>query len=215
MLYQILRLVMRLLALVFVRCTFVDRENFPRRPPYIMVSNHLSFFDAPILVALCPHTIHAIIAEEQRQNVVTRILLEIAGTIWLRRDTVDRSALNEAFGVLKRRRVLGIAPEGTRSRTASLQRGMPGAAYIASRSGALIVPVGLSGTEKIQESLPRFRGRRVRAAVGVPFRLPHNGRLRGSDLQANTDAIMEKIAELLPEEYRGVYRVSDAESADA
>jgi hypothetical protein len=67
------------------------------------------------------------------------------------------------------------------------------------------VPVGLAGTERIKDNLLRLRRTRVRAVVGEPFRLPENGRVRGQKLHEYTDLIMHRIAELLPEEYRGVY----------
>ena len=113
-LYRILRACISLLSIVLIRRHFVGRENFPK-PPYILVSNHMSTFDAPVLLALCPHVVHAIIAIEQRKSLINRLLLEIAGTIWLRRGETDRGAMRRAFGVLKQGRVLGIAPEGTRS----------------------------------------------------------------------------------------------------
>ena len=68
-----------------------------------------------------------------------------------------------------------------------------------------IVPVALSGTEHMKRNLPRLRRTDVRAVIGKPFRLPENGRVRGEKLHEYTDLIMHRIAELLPEEYRGEY----------
>ena len=118
------------------------------------------------------------------------------------RDVVRRHRLLETFFV----EVLGMAPEGTRARGPyALQKGKTGPAYIAARADVQIVPVGLTGTEKVKRNLPRLRRTDVRIVIGKPFRLPESGRVRGEKLREYTDLIMYSIAELLPEEYRGVY----------
>ena len=78
-------------------------------------------------------------------------------------------------------------------------------AYLAARANVPIVPIGLTGTEKIKDNLPRLHRTHLRVVVGKPFRLPENGRVRGHKLDEYTDLIMRRIAELLPEEYRGLY----------
>ena len=80
-----------------------------------------------------------------------------------------------------------------------------GAAYLAARADVPIVPVGITGTEQIKRNLLRLRRTDVRIVIGKPFRLPNSGRVRGQKLHEYTDLIMQRIAELLPEEYRGVY----------
>jgi 1-acyl-sn-glycerol-3-phosphate acyltransferase len=102
--------------------------------------------------------------------------------------------------------VLGVAPEGTRARgTCALQKAKTGIAYLATRADVPIVPVGMAGTEKVKKNLPRLKRTDMRVVVGKPFRLPESGRVRGEKLEEYTDLIMHRIAELLPEEYRGVY----------
>ena len=204
--YQIIRVVINDLINLLVRREYVGQENFPKEPPYILVTNHLSIFDTPILLTVCPHTIRALVAAKHKRNPVYAPLLVIMGSIWVRRGEVDRQALRESLDVLKQGGVLGVAPEGTRARgTYALQPGKTGAAYLATRADVPIVPVGLSGTEHMKDNLPRLRRTPVRAVVGKPFRLPESGRVRGQKLQEYTDLIMASIAELLPEEYRGAY----------
>ena len=126
-------------------------------------------------------------------------------SVWVRRGEVDRQALCEALDVLNSGCVLGIAPEGTRSlSTHALQRGKTGAAYLATRTGVPIVPVGIIGTENLHHNMPRLRRTAVRVVVGKPFHLPED-QARGQELREYTDLIMQRIADLLPEEYRGVY----------
>lgn len=203
--YHIIRAIVNVLVNLFIHREYVGLENFPE-PPYIVAINHLSIFDTPVLLTVCPHTIRALTAAKHKRNPIYAPLLVIMGSIWVRRGEVDRHALREALDVLKQGGVLGLAPEGTRARgTHALQEGKTGTAYLATRADVPIVPVGLAGTERIKHNLLRLRRTYVRAVVGEPFRLPENGRVRGQKLHEYTDLIMHRIAELLPEEYRGVY----------
>lgn len=204
--YTVLRRLVRCLFPLLVRIQVTGQENFPPSGPYILATNHLSAFDSPLLMMVCPHTVRAFAASKHRRNPFYFLVLSAAGSIWVRRGEIDREALRGAFEVLKRGEVLGIAPEGTRARKVyALQPGKTGAAYIATRADVPIVPVGLTGTEKIKKNLPRLRRTDVTVTIGEPFRLPESGRVRGPKLDEYTDLIMRRIAALLPPEYRGVY----------
>lgn len=201
-----MRAIANILLSLISRRECVGLENIPANPPYILVSNHLALFDSPLVLTLCPHTARAFAAAKHRRNPLFLPLMTIMGSIWVRRGEVDRKALQAALDVLKRGEVLGIAPEGTRARGPyALQKGKVGAAYLATRADVPIVPLGITGTEKIKHDLPRLRRAQVRVVVGKPFHLPNNGRVPNRELREYTDLIMHRIAELLPEEYRGVY----------
>ena len=203
---RILRTIVNVLLGLISHREYVGLENIPAEPPYIIVINHLAAFDAPLLLAVCPHTIRAFAAAKHKRNPLYALVLIMAGSIWVRRGEVDRKALREALNVLKRGEALGMAPEGTRARGPyALQKGKTGPAYLATRAGVPLVPVGLTGTEQIKSNLPRLRRTHIRIVVGKPFRLPESGRVRGQKLREYTGLIMHRIAELLPEEYRGVY----------
>jgi len=205
-LFRVLRSVITTLFSLVTHREYVGLENIPAEPPYILVINHLAAFDSPMLLTVCPHRVRAFAAAKHKRNPLYAPLLVMAGSIWVRRGEVDRNALRGALDALKRGEVLGMAPEGTRARGIyALQKGKTGAAYLATRADVPIVPVGLTGTEQIKHNLPRLRRTHVRAVVGKPFRLPESGRVRGQKLHEYTDLIMRHIAELLPEEYRGVY----------
>lgn len=206
MIYRLVRFVMKVMLRLAARLEFVGLEHIPAEPPYLLVTNHLSSFDPPLLLNVCPHTIRAFAASKYKYNPFYAPLMWAMGSIWVRRGEVDRQALRQALDLLERGEVLGMAPEGTRSReTHSLQKGKTGAAYIASRTNLPIVPVGVSGTEQIMPNLRRLRRTPVRVVVGEPFHLPESGRVRGQKLDEYTDLIMRRIADLLPEAYRGVY----------
>jgi 1-acyl-sn-glycerol-3-phosphate acyltransferase len=204
--YPILHVVAIILTRLTTRTHVIGIENIPSDPPYILATNHLSAFDIPLLAATFPHAVRAMAAIEHRSNPLFAPILVGSGAIWVRREEIDRRALREALAVLERGEVLGIAPEGTRADTShALQEGKAGAAYIATRADALIVPVGIAGSEKIKTSLWRLHRPQVRVAIGRPFRLPESGHVRSQKLHQYTDIIMHRIAELLPEKYRGVY----------
>ena len=95
---------------------------------------------------------------------------------------------------------LGFFPEGTRSRDHTLHRAHPGIAFLARRSGVPILPVGVTGTPEA-----KLRRSAIRVRVGEPFQLDALGLDAGADEQAVADAIMRKVAELLPPDMRGVY----------
>jgi 1-acyl-sn-glycerol-3-phosphate acyltransferase len=204
--YRIARTIAKLLFVLISRCEYVGLENFPDEPPYILVTNHLAGFDPPLVLSVSRHPTRAFAAAKFRRHPIFAPILWAMGSIWVRRGKIDRQALRGALDVLKRGEVLGMAPEGTRARgTYALQKGKTGPAYVATRADVPIVPIALTGTEKIKHNLPQLRRTDLRVVVGEPFRLPESGRVRGPKLREYTDLIMHRIAELLPEEYRGVY----------
>jgi len=206
--YRLVRVGFNALFQLILRREYVGLENFPE-PPYILVTNHISALDTPVLLTVCPDIIRAFAAEKHKRNPVFAPILYIMGSIWVQRGEIDRQALRKALGVLKRGEVLGIAPEGTRSRvTHALLEGKTGAAYLATRANVPVVPVALTGTQHIKHNLLRLRRTQVRAVVGKPFSLPTDRRVRNQQLREYTEVIMHRIAELLPKEYQGVYRDS-------
>jgi 1-acyl-sn-glycerol-3-phosphate acyltransferase len=187
-------------ALMFVLCDYrvYGKENLPEAP-YIVVSNHLSFFDIPAVNLPTPFGTVGLAARKY-QDTWMRWLFELFPIIWVTQFSADRTALRDAITVLKHGVPLGVAPEGTRSQTGGLIEGRSGVAFIANRTNVPIVPCGVQGTEKILKH-PRPL---VVARFGKPFRLPE-GRAKGDQLDAYTERIMCAIAALLPETYHGVY----------
>lgn len=206
MTYRFLRIVATIITRLTTRLELIGAENVPEEGPFLLVTNHLSALDLPVLSFVFPHPIRAFAASKHKTNRLFAPILEAADAIWVRRGEVDRQALREALDVLERGQVLGVAPEGTRAgEHHALQEGKAGAAYIATRADVPIVPVGLAGTEKIKHNVLRLRRTPVRVAVGEPFRLPETGHIRSDKLHVYTDLIMHRIAGLLPVEYRGFY----------
>ena len=111
--------------------------------------------------------------------------------------------------------ILGIAPEGTRSTSGGLMEAKTGVAYLADKAGVPVVPVAITGTDRLFKAWGKLQRPQVTVRIGEPFRLPPLERKsratpqeresRGAQLQENTEEIMLRIAAMLPEEYRGVY----------
>ena len=156
-----------------------------------------------------PRRLYPLAADKWRRKPVIGQLVASVGAISIRRGEVDRRALRRAVEALEQGKVLGIAPEGTRSKTGALQEGRAGAAYLACLTGVPLLPVGVIGVEKVLGRLRRLRRPQVRVVIGRSFTLPpllSKAGSRSKCLREYTTQIMLRIAELLPEEYRGVYR---------
>lgn len=203
MVVEVLKWVFRTLARLDVEGT----ELVPQEGAFILATNHLSRLDTPLLGITCPRQIHPLVAAKYRSHLFFRWFVNTVGGIWVRRDTFDRGALQASLQILKAGEVLGVAPEGTRSDTATLQQGKPGIAFLAARIGVPIVPVGVSGTEQVRAAFRDLCRPRLRVVYGAPFRLPKEGRLSSEELEEATELIMHRIAALLPPVYRGVYAV--------
>ncbi len=188
-------------------------EKVPRKGPLILACNHLNEADPGILSALIPRRIAWMTKRELFDIPFWGLHYRLYGAIPVRRFEADLAALHKSEQALRRGLVLGMFPEGTRSRTGGLGKGYPGTALIALRTGAPILPVAIWGTEHIR--LPRAFLQRtpVWLAIGEPFSLSKPERIRTPIVQEATDLIMAKIARLLPPQYRGVYAQAAAAEA--
>jgi 1-acyl-sn-glycerol-3-phosphate acyltransferase len=203
--YFLLRRFFKLLGGLLLKQKVVGQENIPAEGGFIMVFNHLSIFDPPVLFINAPRQIVPFIADKWRHTPGISHLVNSVGVIWISRGEADMDAIKASLGVLKSGGALGLAPEGTRSHTGQLQKAKTGAAYFADRAGVPILPVALTGTENVWRNLKRLRRTPVSCIVGQPFRLPSDGRAKGDKLTELTDEIMCRIAALLPPQYRGAY----------
>ena len=208
MLYAILHLGIRIYLRLICRIKVSGREHVPERGPFIMVTNHLSSVDPPLVVSLIPARLRmtGMAASAHRHDAFTGWLLNLGGAIWVRRGEGDRDALRQSLEALSSGRPLGMSPEGTRSKTGALIEAKTGVAFLALRAGVPILPIALADTQKVYASWRRLRRPTVHARIGPAFALPPRGDgPRREHLQYCTDLIMARLASMLPEEYHGFY----------
>jgi 1-acyl-sn-glycerol-3-phosphate acyltransferase len=182
-------------------------ENLSRRGPALVVANHLGDADVLVGLAYVSSGFDAVAKVELYDFPVLGFLMESFGVIWIHRGQPDRQALRCVLEGLEEGRVIYIAPEGRESVTGSLEEGTQGAAYLALKAGVPLIPMTFTGTEnkRVFANLKRLRRTRITLTVGPPFELEQLPDWRES-VRVGTLTIMKKLAEQLPEEYRGVYR---------
>jgi 1-acyl-sn-glycerol-3-phosphate acyltransferase len=203
--YHLAQNVFHVMGAAVLKLTVYGRENLPAQGPYLVVFNHLSMVDAPVLLKTVPQQMSGFMTDKYAESPFIGRLANLMGVLWVTRGEADMDAIKAALGHLRSGGILAISPEGTRSLTGQLLPGKTGAAYLATRTGVPIVPVAMWGTEKVYANVRRLRRTPVGLAVGEPFHLPADSRAKGEKLEEYTDLMMRRLAALLPPEYRGVY----------
>lgn len=231
---KFVRAAVRQLSRMVLRLEFVGWENLPPSGSLIVIGNHFGIFEAPLMMAFLPYeNMTFMVATEIQESRIMRFLVELYEAIPIWRGQPDREALRAALAWLESGGVLGIMPEGSvdpdlqaqieatgrqtglrggpsARRTAELLPPRPGAAYLAVRSGAPVLPVAFLGGEQILVNLRSLRRTAVTMTVGQPFgpltvdeTLPKVARRHELDELGHT--MMRHLAELLPPQNRGQY----------
>jgi len=174
------------------------RDRVPLSGGVVVVANHSSMADGPILFGVVPRRVTFLIKQEMFSGLVGYLLLKI-GQIPVKRGEADRTALTSALSVLKAGGVIGVFPEGTRGEgdVASAQNG---AAWLARVGGAVVLPVACRGTHQAKGWRPV-----VDVLIGEPFHLPE-GKGRAA-LGVATEQVRDRLATLVAE--LDVLRVSE------
>jgi 1-acyl-sn-glycerol-3-phosphate acyltransferase len=161
----------------------------------------------PPLVAVClPRKTVFMAKEELFKSSIIGYFVRSFGAFPVNRTIIDRNALRQAKEVLDDGWCLVMFPEGMRSRTGTLQQAFPGSALIATQSKTTVLPVGITGTEKMGGWKWIFKRPRVIVTIGKPFSLsPGNGNVTKEELATLTDDLMRHIVALLPTKYQGYY----------
>jgi 1-acyl-sn-glycerol-3-phosphate acyltransferase len=212
----ILRSILKPLLRLLIGFRVEGLENVPKTGPVIVAGNHLHNADPVLLEIAIPRPLHFMAKKELFGLPVISWIIRRVGTFPVDRGKADRSAIRNADGRLRQGIAIGMFPEGTRSVTRSLKAALPGAAMLAQLTGAPVLPVAITGSERLpfngakgrrREGLPDpdpgHRG--VRLQFGVPFTIPREIDGRRLSHDEATDRLMAEIVRMLPADYWGVY----------
>lgn len=214
--WWLVKLILTPLLRVCYRVRVEGAEHIPRRGPAILASNHNAFCDSLFLPAVLRRRLTYVAKAEYFENWRTAWFFRGIGQIPLRRGPGSewRRALDAAAAVLDDNKLFGIYPEGTRSKDGRLNRGHSGVAMLALRTGAPVIPVGISGTREAQPIgtlIPRPFSR-ITIRIGAPLDFSaYAGRDRERlVLRQITDTVMAEIQHLSGQEYAAKFASSGA-----
>lgn len=165
-------------------------EHFPEQGGVLLCSNHIDNMDPPILGVTCPRPISFMAKAELFSIPILKGIIKKLYAFPVRRGGNDREALRTGLKVLKEGKVLGLFPEGTRSKTGKLGKGLAGAGFFALRTNAQVVPCAIIGNYKL------FR--KVKVIYGKPIDMSELREKKASPEEA-TKLIMSHIQQLLDE----------------
>ncbi len=207
--YRLLQIVFDKIFKIIAKIRVSGMEHFPQDGAFILAINHLALIDPVVLLAaLPPRKITVFVAKKWEHQFFVGWLVRTAGGIFVHRGEVDRMALLAALRALKADGILGLAPEGTRSRTGGLQYAKAGVAYLATKANVPILPIGISGQLGLVKNLLHFHRLRIHINIGELIYLPPvSGKERMAQLQEYADQVMIAIGKLVDPELRGVYAV--------
>jgi len=205
--YRLNRLVLGTLLRNIVDVRVEGREHEPP-PPYLLIANHASAIDDPLVALAVRARLYFIAKEELADNWFVRLWIRSLGNFFVRRHEVDRGAMRRSEEILRSGRALCVFPEGTRSLDGRLGQMWTGAAYLALRTGVPVLPVGLWGNYR---AMPRgapwvrrdAQGRRyaVRVRVGPAIPVARAvGRITHAMKEELTARFRQALIDLLPPE---------------
>ncbi|MCK6257533.1 1-acyl-sn-glycerol-3-phosphate acyltransferase [Fictibacillus sp. WQ 8-8] len=163
-------------------------ENVPADGGILLCSNHINNFDPPLVGVAAPRDVHFMAKAELFSMPVLKTILPKINAFPVKRGMSDKQALRNGLSILKEGKVLGLFPEGTRSKTGQLGQGLAGAGFFALKSEAAVVPCAIKGEYK--------RGKKITIIFGKPIDFTEMREQKASAKDA-TNLIMLNIEKLL------------------
>jgi 1-acyl-sn-glycerol-3-phosphate acyltransferase len=201
-----MRRAIRILLGILADVQVEGEEHLPHQGPLLVVANHFSFLDPVAMIYATPYPLE-FLAGANTPNAPRTVswLRKLWGVFPVHRGSVSRSALRSAEKILSQDGVVGVFPEAG-NWAQVLRPARPGSAYLASRSGARILPMGFTGLVDVFSQIKSAHRSTVQLTIGKPFgpfTVSGRGRQRRAQLDEISHTIMERIAELLPDHLRG------------
>lgn len=192
--YNLARVLFWFIFSVVFRWRIVGIENIPAAEGAIVAANHISNWDPPLIGTAVNRPMHFMAKEELFRNAILRKIISKLGAFPVKRGASDRNAIRTAMKLLEEGNLVGLFPEGTRSKNGMLGEAEQGLAMIAVKTGAAVIPTAVLGTNKVFSSgcwLPRFE---VRFGKPIPV-----GRKKATkaDIAELSTLIMTEIDALL------------------
>ncbi len=211
-LYNTSNLLQKISLGIFADYKVTGQEHVPMEEPLIIVVNHQSNLDPALLSPSIPRRIRFLAKSSIFSASLANWFLRSYGAFPLNRDGVDLTAHRWSISHLKNNGALVLFPEGTRNR-GGMRGAHDGVARLALTTKARLLPVGITGTEHLQNVLRVFIPTgQIRISIGQPFELPlPENRPGKAELKAITGMIMRRIAAQLPPAYRGIYQLEEPE----
>lgn len=193
MLYALARCIFVPFFKLLFRARVIGKENLPAEGPVILAANHLSNWDPPFLACFISRHVHYMAKTELFENPVFSAMIRSCHAFPVKRGAADRGAIKMAMQVLKGGSVLGVFPEGTRSRTGEMGKAEAGVALFASMSNAPVVPAAIIGTNEMFSKGKTFP--QLSVIYGEPLRFEGDRKNR-EDLEAFSQRILDSIRNL-------------------
>jgi 1-acyl-sn-glycerol-3-phosphate acyltransferase len=194
MVYRVIRQIFTWIFQIFFRWRVEGRENLPEEGAFILCSNHISWWDPPLVGSLTKRIVHFMSKEELFKIPVAGKIMPMVNAFPVKRDSADRRAIKRALEIVKNGDVVGIFPEGTRSKTDELLPPLPGVGLIAVKSETPVVPVAIIGPYKL------FRPLKIRIGSPISFNEYYGIKAKAEHLNDVANRIMAEIDRLRKEQ---------------
>lgn len=146
--YKIARVFIRLYLKIFYKWRIYGAENVPNNGSVILIVNHINIFDPLVVACSIDRQVHFMAKDELFKIPILKRIITSFGAFPIKRGGSDRKAIKTGLELLKNDKIMGIFPEGTRSKTGEIGKGLPGAALFALKTDAAVIPIGLSSSYK-------------------------------------------------------------------